>query len=1019
MKRFDCLAESCPLFGPHLLEASAGTGKTFSIEHIFVRLLLQSIQIEEILVVTFTKAATRELKERIRACIEKARSSLEKPEWPYLKPFAGSEEAVKILSDALSVFDRSQIFTIHGFCYRMLKEFAFEAQLGFSLPDPDGEKNLSKKIRRSLSEFFEKGIDSQLLCPEQISVVMDKHGSLEEISRRLVRSQRQQGISLSEYHRRFSVALNHWIGAPISAPLLLEDFERARINYRKKEGNFSIQINHLAACFQKPEELSPFSKLLWDRGSLFSFLAPANKKVKPKEIPPLHYPGFFDWCAEHLAPVVFDAVDLDQIFSTLVSAWKVWEEKFLEGEDLLQPDEILLRMRRAIDIPSFNAQLRGRYQAAIVDEFQDTDPLQWEIFRKLFLEEPIRALYLVGDPKQSIYRFRNADVYTYFSARDFLGEENLYHLDTNFRSSKELIGSLNALFNRKWLPLPKIGQEISCLPVRAGSGISSQLGDGKGALHWIAGDENASFKETFLPYTVQEIERLSPSSLSSIAILVKDRYEAEEALQCLRERGIPAVAKSHQPLGQTLAFRSVRELLKAVISPHDESLEKIVQAGPFERSKPEFSQWKSLLEEKGLVPFFRQFLSGRETPFEADLRQVLEVLFSWEQKEGFSFEGLSRFLEEFERLDADEGGRRRMDGVEDSVQILTLHISKGLEFDIVFALGAASKSPEKGEAEADAEKLRQLYVAMTRAKKRLYVPVKQLGSKRSFSPMELFISGIEGEEGPFLPYLRKLAESESLSFEEVSTPFILPPKRVEKKSIFARETPPRVAYTPSYIHSFTSLANPTARQGEKIESERGEEYTLQTLPRGAETGTVVHQIFESLFSSPTPVWRDERAIDRIVEKELRFSPLSPWMKPMQEMVRKTVSQTLFDGERNFSLKDLDPGEIFVEMEFLYAQKGHFVKGFIDLVFCREEKFYLLDWKTTWLKEPSPNEMKEAMQAHDYELQAALYAEALRRHLGSAGPFEERFGGAFYLFVRSGAYLHFKPDLSRLERCYGK
>ena len=118
MQRFDCLALNCPLFGPHLLEASAGTGKTFSIEHIFVRLILESVEVEQILAVTFTRAATRELKARIRENLEKALALIQgdEPIWEYLRPHLGSLDAIRSLTDALAGFDRCQIFTIHGFC---------------------------------------------------------------------------------------------------------------------------------------------------------------------------------------------------------------------------------------------------------------------------------------------------------------------------------------------------------------------------------------------------------------------------------------------------------------------------------------------------------------------------------------------------------------------------------------------------------------------------------------------------------------------------------------------------------------------------------------------------------------------------------------------------------------------------------------------------------------------------------------------------------------------------------------
>jgi exodeoxyribonuclease V beta subunit len=966
---------------------------------------------EEILVLTFTKAATRELKERIRSNLEKAcvlLRSEDEPSWPYLKPFAGSAEALKILEEALSVFDRSQIFTIHGFCYRMLKEFAFEANLGFSLADPDQEKSSSKRKKSALADFLERGISSDLLCPEQIGIVMKQQDTMGEISRLFLRAKSRTGIPLSKLQDRYVFAMKRWRGGEPTSSRLLEDFEKIRINFKAKDGDFAAQVDSLARSFQNPKD---WTRLLWHRGSLFSFLDPSNRKVRQKETGPLHFPGFFEWAVEHLGPIVLHGVDYKNILGNLVFAWRRWEEKFAAEEEDLGPDEILTRMEKAIQYSQFASKVRRRYQAAVIDEFQDTDPLQWEIFRKLFLEEPLQACYLVGDPKQSIYRFRNADVYTYFAAKEFLGEQHLYHLDTNFRSCKEMIGGLNALFHRSWLSLPKLGQSIPYHPVRAGSPEPFSLDDGKSSLHWIIGDEKASFAETFLPYAAAEIERLKLPNFRSIAILVKDRHEAKKALDLLTERGVPAVAKSHQTLGETAAFQAVRELFEAVVSPQDESKDRIVAMGPFGGGEIDFSYWKSVLEEQGIVPFFRLFLEGKKTPFEKDLKQVLEALFAWERSEGFSFEGLSRFLDDFERLDSDEGGRRDCDGEEEAVQILTLHVSKGLEFDVVFALGLSSNPKEEEDEEIDAEKLRQLYVAMTRAKKRLYAPVKEAYGKKPPSPMELFRKAVEREEGPMIPYLQKLAKTESVSIEEISTPYALSVsnRAVEKNSVDSIPLP-RVSYTPSFLHSFTSLAKTSGRD------EKKEEVSEETLPRGTETGIAVHQIFETIFSSPTPIWRDVDAIDRIVENELRFSPLARWTKSVQEMVRKTVSMLLFDGERTFALQELEPDGIYVEMEFVYPQKNHFVKGFIDLVFQYRGRYYFLDWKTNWLAESTEAAMKTEMGAHDYGLQAALYAEALRRHIGA--PFESSFGGAFYLFVRSPCYLHFIPEMERVERCYG-
>ncbi len=883
MQRFDCLTCDCPLLGFHLLEASAGTGKTFSIEHIYVRLVLESLEVEQILAVTFTRAAARELKTRIRARLEKALALIQakEPTGDYLSLYFGSEEAIHRLTDALATFDRCQIFTIHGFCYRILKEFAFEAKVG-SLSDPDEGKKNSEKLRQAVFDFLENGIEETILCAKQLVPLLKQFKSVEQIIEKLLEIERKE----------------------------------------TEECKAALHLN-----------------------------------------------------------------SLEGVFSILRAAWNPIAEKLFEQEENLNPDEILIRMRRAIESETFADLVHRKYSAVVVDEFQDTDAMQWEIFRRLFLEKPVRALYLVGDPKQSIYRFRKADVYTYLKARDLLGEKNLYYLDTNFRSSKDLIGALNALFSREWLHLPKEKRTLPYHPVKAGTEIDTYFPDGKGALHFFLaeGEPNSLFDRVFLPFTAGEIERLQ---LKKCALLVKDRYQAEKALDFLGKRGITAIAKSHIPLGKTAAFRAIWELFEAVWAPRDANAAKIVMAGPFAKPDFPFLEYRVLLEEKGLVPF------ARELNLDIDAMQIFEVLFAWEKKEGFSFEGLKRFLKTLPDLGDEEGGKRRMEVDEEAVQIMTLHISKGLEFDVVFALGLASRTP-KGDEELDAEKQRQLYVAMTRAKKRLYVPIalsQKDPESGTHSPIELFSRHFEGS---FLDQLTVLARTESITFERLSSPLILgPPAFVQKMEKECRAKIPPHSFTPSFLSSFTTLAKPQETSSKPPESDPTQ-FTIQTMPRGSDTGIVIHRIFEVLFGSPRPVWRDFSAIDALVAEQLRFSPLAHWKEAIQQMVRQIVIMPLQADGEFFSLSEIERFQ--VEAEFLFSSPPNFVKGFIDLIFYYRNRVYLLDWKTNWLEDYSPASLRKAMESNDYGLQAALYTEAIKRH------FKAPFGGAFYLFVRGGAY----------------
>ncbi|MBI3508972.1 MAG: UvrD-helicase domain-containing protein, partial [Chlamydiia bacterium] len=850
MRKFDCLAKECPLLGPHLLEASAGTGKTFSIEHIFVRLLLQSIELEQILAVTFTRAATREMKKRIRSNIQNALRSLEDGEtkWEYLHDYLGQEEAIGRLRSALETFDHCQIFTIHGFCYRMLKEFAFEANFGFSLSDPDSEPKIPPAIHQALDKFWAE--EHELIAPQQMAKLMKEYGSLKKLSQQLLKQSRSPAAwSFQELQKQFTE-----LCPDLEEEKLLSDFQSLAQNYKKKKGDFPRQIT--ALCRKSLPDL------ITEEGSIFSFLAPENKKVREVTIPHLHYPNFFDYGQEHLFPLIQQASDPQQILAVLSAKWQGISREIYREENYFQPDELLYQMKEAMEKSAFFEKVKQKYRAVIIDEFQDTDPIQWDIFRQAFLDThpPLTALYLVGDPKQSIYRFRNADVYTYFDAKNRLGQEYLYQLDTNFRSSKPLIEAMNTLFHRNWLPLPRVKQYIAYHQVQSGASHAAPMTDEKGAIHWVNVKQlymesqlqtsftrqNRPFEASAVPspqpthkglvssnesrqlcchsplaskssifpgkavlqlplwdslisYAIQEIERLYSifSKFSSFALLVKDRYQVHDLLAALQKRGIPAKARSQIPIGETESYLAIRELLEAVLSPRDASKTRAAQAGPFAILEEElpFAQWKLLLEEQGLVCFAKQILTPR-LPFFAEARQIFERLFAWERREGFSFLGLIRYLDELKELEADQGGRLRIEDCEDAVQILTIHMSKGLEFDVVFAWGLAftTGAPEE---EIDAEKMRQLYVAMTRAKHRLYVPI----ATDKASPMALFCKLLESEEGPLAPYFQNLSLSHSISYEEISQPIVLG----EPLARPTEEPEPTQTHfwpiIPSYLHS--------------------------------------------------------------------------------------------------------------------------------------------------------------------------------------------------------------------------
>ncbi|MCC6127727.1 MAG: UvrD-helicase domain-containing protein [Chlamydiae bacterium] len=1023
MQRFDCLSTGSSLNGPHLLEASAGTGKTFAVEQNFVRLILESsLEIEQILVITFTRAATRELKDRIRSSLEKALSQLEEQtiQWDYLLPFSGEKKAKQKLLDAISAFDRSQIFTIHGFCRRMLKEFAFEANVIFSSKssdEPSGE--VSQKLKTAVFDFL-LHLPEDLLCPEQLGALCRKHQGVEKLSKKLLRSSMREFESqsrFSDYYAAYTKLMEPWT---LSGEVLKEDFHLLSKNYKTAvKGRFARQIEALSG---EPTQ-EAFRFLLEEEGSLFDFLSEDNRKIKWTPIATASE-SFFAWGQLHLKPLIAQAMNRRSLFQLVAREWSLAAKRLMSREELQGPDAILQAMHEALGKkPLFLTKVRAKYEAAIIDEFQDTDLLQWDIFRTLFLEQAgkVRSVFLVGDPKQSIYRFRKADIYTYLQAKNYLDPSHHYHLDTNFRSAPALIEALNVLFEKPWLHLPKKRELLPYHPVRAGAKGIELFCDEKGAIHFFATKEpNVSDSESFFfSFIAKEILRLRDeiSSLSQFAALVKDRYQAARLVEYLEKRKIPALTKSHLPLGETFGFRALYELFYALIDPKDLKRTKLVLAGPFARMRvdqipsnilPIFFELKAKLEENGLFPFFQMFFSStlydrpvlemialQDAEFSLDFFQAVELLLEWERAQGFSLKGLERVLRKMflDDLEDDERMRRRAASDDEAVQVMTVHVSKGLEFDVVFALGLITNTPEPEEEleEIEAEKLRQLYVAMTRAKRRLYVPIildeKDPPTDGTSSPMELFFHRLrEGDSAKVV--FERLQKRASVTWEILSAPSLLDSPAEETLSILPSLTSAHLQIVPSHLHSFTSLASSQLIESPEYKLDEG--FTLHTLPRGTEMGLLLHALFEDIFSSSRPLWRLPGELSLLAEQRMKDSKFAPWAEVVQSLIVEVVQLPF--------LAELEPKDVQVEMEFLFQKEPHFIKGFIDLAFRCNNRLYFLDWKSNWLGKNDEAydyaNLEKCMKDHDYKLQASLYAEALKRAFPS---FE--FGGAYYLFLR--------------------
>jgi len=915
VKSFDVF--TAPISGKWFLEASAGTGKTFTIEHIVARLIREEgLKLEEIVVVTFTRKAARELKERIRARL-----------------FAEG------LSDALALFDRVQVFTIHAFCQKILTEFAFEAQVGFGI-----EYWAEAEEREAALSFLREQADGSFLSASQAAALLKEGGR--DVTGALLRSQKERGLSFAQTHTLFSEQMRGFQGVSIE-----EEFERVRPHYKKMtSSHFPRQVTFLQKATKAAASREEFDDFLATAPLFLEQLFDENLKVKS---PPQNHPAL-SRLQKAVLPLLKAAATPLSVLRRMAYAWEEKRASLSQETNKTTHDELLRCVEKCLEKHAFIAKVRSRYKAAIIDEFQDTDPIQWKIFKTLFFTDEIKAFYLVGDPKQSIYGFRGADVYTYMLARECFGEENRAVLTKNYRTCQGLGKELNRLFCvRPWIDLPKIGAHLPVLPL-------DYVKEGGGLLQFLIYEK----EEVLFSFVAREIK---PEETT--AILVKDRHQARRISSYLKMCGIPYSIQRGVAISEMVALEAMKELVFAVL--YGKGMEKLL-AGPLCRWTEEdftdarlaealgiLSQLRGRLIEKGFTVFYAAFLkTSLAAPQGVDFYHEAEAVAQLLATEGDP-ERLVHLLGEIEKESLEE----KILGEQQGAAILTMHMSKGLEFDTVFALGLSASS-ESETPEADAEKMRQLYVACTRAKRRLFIP-----KKNGESILSLFWERVE----PDLTEFSHLVLTEEL----------LPPTPIDR---ICAQPPslPELEWPEKKIVSFSSLAQPS---GPVISIPEG------ILPAGAETGVVVHRILDRFFSG-------EGVLEKIVSREVAGTVLEEWETSLRELLEKTIDLPLL----GFSLRDIPKNQILTEVEFLYRHGGEIVKGFIDLCFEREGRYYIVDWKTNYLTDYNQESLEQAMQGGDYFLQAEIYAEALKQHV--RGNLE--FGGVFYIFVRGPAVYEIDP-----------
>ncbi|MEK9837579.1 MAG: UvrD-helicase domain-containing protein [Ilumatobacter sp.] len=996
--------------GLTVVEASAGTGKTHAISSLAVRALAEGdVTTAGLGVVTFTEAATAELKGRLRQRIQSAESALRRGSGDATDELvtalsvgtrAQVDARTRRLGQALTDFDSMTVSTIHGFCQRILT----------------ASGALATTVNDSLTDIDE--------------VVNDR-----------------------------LLALGGVAPAPVKG---LRDAVTRRL-------------------------AMPDARL-WDHADTAEIA------------------DFVDRCVE-----------------TVESARRRWRRRTFDSM-ITDTRDLLLSPERG---PALVAELRDRFGLVMIDEFQDTDSVQWDIFRTAFLEGGPIPVVIVGDPKQSIYRFRGAELSAYLEARAYAAGTGgvIRSLSTNWRSDPAMLTAIETILS---------GEEFGATDVLfepvepADRTDRAVFDDGRLApveLRPVPGGTVPEAEPVVLDDLTAEVLRLLEIGRltdhegerglrpSDIGIITKSNSDAAKVAMALRAVGVPVVTSTRDSVMTSSAAFHWRTLLESLDRPNAVHASRAVALGHFgslsvsdltdlsdadelalldeaaaRRDALESGGVPRLLAQLRATGFRERVLStiGGEREL-TDLEHIGELLQRETAGARCSARRLLDLLERWSRDTDDELGsellERRIDRDDDTVKVLTVFKAKGLEFPVVLCpflwranvsrgrpkhafiegerlidlFGVAHKETKRREtmlvrdaaaAEVDGESRRLLYVALTRARHRLVIWAAPELKKGSSSLSEVLERRCDGD-------LDALAAT-SADTITIATPVV---PEVGARYTIANDRPDSVeaADFQRDLHhvwrtwSFTSVSKrladlddhdlpvlggvdePEADPDESPASSRG---AFADLPGSAAFGTLVHSILEEtdFAADDLGVELAERCEEALRHRDIGGPPevlasgladalRTPLGGPLGGVALRSLPRGDRRDEMRFDLtlaatsSSAIAGAVLDELSADDPFHGYFerlastpdvpIEGFltgsIDLVARTGGSYWVADYKTNRVSGSSDfatADLVTEMAHHDYPLQALLYLVALHRFLDLRAPGQALpVLGAAYLFVR--------------------
>ena len=1053
---------TAPLKGVTLIEAGAGTGKTFTLSGIFLKLIVdKGLAVDQILVVTYTKAATEELKTRIRQRLSEAKHAFSGAKAKddvlalWVQQAINPKEAIQRVEDALTNFDRAAIFTIHGFCQRLLQHYAFETGHLFQSELVQDNQPL---VQEMVQDFWRRHISNapyelahfclhQLKGPDQLTKVLD-HCAYPHV-RVLPAADKPDLSAIDSWRRESETLLQLWaLHKEQILNILLDPGLNARYYGKCETAPGQSSLTH------RQIRLAEFAAALdqWNgkyplEDNVIKYLKRSSvEKYTKKGHTVIEHP-FFELCERSLNvqnQMVRQMEDYLRYLKLRLhrqAPSRMGQKK--RCKNVMFFDDLLLGVHSALvgqQGHALSRAVRAQYKAALVDEFQDTDLLQYEIFQNLFVHSD-QILFMIGDPKQAIYSFRGADLFSYFAAAN--GAQHQWTLTRNWRSTPTLIKAFNALFSNH--PRPFGFKEIAFNPAVTAQRDAAEPTYPLMLWYLARTEEEAPSKpiaqgdahDAICDGVAAEIVRLLSDGHEKvepwqIAVLTRTHAQSQLIKNALVRKKVPAVLHSAGSVFNSPEAETMVRVLAAVSEPNDPRKVRAALVddmfglgahyfhGGMDNPDDHWQvKWHTFHQDhqnwlrRGFYPMFCSLMAREKVKSrllslpngERRITNVLhlaELLHQAESEHRLGPDGLIKWLND-QRQSGKESDERqlRLESDAHAVRIITMHKSKGLQFDIVFCpftwggvrmdRNAAvfhdtrqqnqitlSIGPDipfehlvQARKELLAENLRMLYVALTRAKQRCYMVWGRINGTELSAPAYLLHGGkctLEGTDwlSSLMQKMKTLSDKKmiqelhqlaggsqgSIQIEPLpdATPMIYQPGADGMES-GSHRTLQREIESNWRMASFSSLTAGLA-YGQNAYTDRDfyagsgigggqstEEFkTLFDFPKGAHAGLFFHDLLEHWDHT----CEDPSSDEELVHSKLITHGFDPrWQATIQKLLGHLSDQFLKAAGSGFLLSDVEMRDRTNEMEFYFPIK-RFTSQQLTQCFKTHSQYYIFD-----------------------------------------------------------------------------